>query len=313
MIKSLLLVTVLLARSILAEESTGRAGEVEKKDPAQCWYEERYHPIDCNETQTDEDCVFDPLKVPYFCIPGKTGKPGEAGPVGNTGFDGAQGPEGYPGPRGDVGPIGPQGPIGEPGIQGPHGIPGIDGSQGIQGPMGNKGLTGAQGQPGDMGPQGIPGLAGPEGETQIIEIFDYAYMYRELMTIQEGKIPNDTQIDLNVDGPYNATSFKRETTYAWTLLESGTFHISFVIGTQGPTNVAIAINETYTPQTTFMIGAGQLQIQGFTILSLPAYTRISLMHVEDTNDMEMMTDNSDKFHKSVTAALLIERYGTYMP
>jgi hypothetical protein len=133
------------------------------------------------------------------------------------------------------------------------------------------------------------------------------------MTIQEYPIPNLARIAQNVDGPLNPTAFVRESTYGWTILQDGMYHISFVIGTQGPGNIAIAINGTFTPQTIFSIGAGQLQIQGFTVLSLPTNSRVSLRHVDDTNDLLLMTDQSDPFHKCISAALLIERYGTYIP
>lgn len=311
MIKYVLLVAVLLTRSILAVEAV-RAVKAQK-EPVQCWYNERYQPINCEDTQADEDRVFNPLNVPCFCISGPTGKKGEHGHIGNQGFEGAQGPAGPQGLIGFTGPMGPAGPAGNPGIQGPPGDAGSQGPQGIQGPMGVGGAKGEGGAPGDSGPQGPPGPAGPEGEPQIVEIYDYAYMYRELMTIQEYPIPNLAQIALNVDGPFNETSYVRENTYGWTILQDGMYHISFVIGTQGPGNIAIAINETFTPQTIFSIGAGQLQIQGFTVLSLPTYTRVSLMHVDGTNDLLLMTDPSNPFHKCVSAALLIERYGTYVP
>lgn len=316
MIKSILLVTVLLVSSIFAQEqpvaTTGRSVQAAKYHPGECWYDERYKQVDCDENQTDEDCVFDPYNVPWFCIPGPSGKPGVPGAVGNTGYDGATGPVGPAGPTGDMGPAGPAGPVGPPGIQGPPGAPGADGQQGIQGPMGEKGETGAQGETGDKGAQGIPGEAGAESEAAAIEIYDFAYMYRDLMSIQEFPIPNDAEIDLENEGPFNATGFRRETNYGYTVLQDGVYHISFVLGSQGPNSMAIAINETYSPSTTFKIGAGQLQIQGFTILTLPANTRISLMHVEDTNDLVLLTDDSDKLRRTITAALLIEKYGTVM-
>lgn len=201
----------------------------------------------------------EPVPVPYPVI-GPTGPTGPMGPMG------PQGVQGFQGPQGPIGPTGPQG------IAGPNGATGPTGPQGIQGPAGATGATGATGAVGATGP------TGPAGG-----ISEYASFY--------ATAPGDnaTAIAQNgaVDFPSTATAtanIGRLTDSTFTLVEPGTYLVTFKVNTNEPGQLAVALGGTAQTNATFGSASDNGIIEGRTIVTTTdANTVLSIINPATTS------------------------------
>lgn len=183
--------------------------------------------------------------------------------------------------------IGPTGPTGPQGIAGPNGATGPTGPQGIQGPAGATGATGATGAVGPTGPQGIQGLTGATGATGPTGpaggISEYASFY--------ATAPGDnaTAIAQNgaVDFPSTATAtanIGRLTDSTFTLVEPGTYLVTFKVNTNEPGQLAVALGGTAQTNATFGSASDNGIIEGRTIFTTTdANTVLSIINPATTS------------------------------
>jgi len=225
---------------------------------------------------------------------------GNAGMPGADGMVGPKGPEGKQGQQGLGGISGTQGVPGNQGQQGDPGLPGPVGQQGVQGPIGE---TGDQG---DTGPQGIPGTAGSLGLLVDGNIDTFSYIYStEIQVISENTSVAFSDQGLATLNNMTITGINEfNQAYLGVLVqEPGMYHISFVLGvsnTFGP--VGIAVNNTVTPERTFEMAAGNMQVRGFIIQQLEPYSLISIQHVQKQNSINL--------NMPINVALIITRYSS---
>lgn len=302
--RSLTVVLALLAVAFAKK----RRNEGGPKEPCP-FYDDKYRLIECWDEFADADCQYDPDNVPEFCRRGTSGPTGVDGTQGNPGLPGARGMVGPVGPAGPEGPQGPTGLSGEKGPIGPQGDPGPDGIPGTQGGPGPKGETGPQGEQGDQGPQGIPGPAGEQSVATSIEILVHGYAYSDIiqtvpadnftigLTVLGASAPGFSlvgQVELSSTYP---TAFR-----AINVNETGIYHISFVAGYVAPGPIGISINDQLATENIFLIGAGNQQIQGFTIMTLYKNDNVSLVHAMKDSPVTLMLP--------INAAILLEKYGS---
>lgn len=300
--KSLAVILTLL-NVAFAKKRRGGGGRLKEPCP---YFDDKYRLIECWDEFEDAECQFDPDNVPEYCRRGSSGPKGAIGTTGNPGVPGARGMVGPVGPEGPEGPEGLAGVGGNPGSNGPQGGPGPQGIQGYPGEQGIPGGKGPIGETGDPGPQGPPGPVGALGPAIPVEIQGHAYAYSQILQT----VPNNNftigMTDLGASAPgfsLVGNVLLYPTAYrAINVPETGVYHISFVMGVDSPGPVGIAINNFVDTNHIFLIGAGNMQIQGFTIQTLQQNDNVSLVHVLDSNAYTLMLP--------INAALLLEKYGT---
>lgn len=194
------------------------------------------------------------------------GPPGPTGPAGPEGPQGPTGPSG--GPPGPTGPAGPQGPVGPEGPQGPAGPQGTQGPQGIQGPVGPQGPQGPQGPVGPQGPQGVMGATGATGATGADGTGNLSPLGSFYTTQGQGDPfrqldPGDccpmelTQTNLSGFTPVLENGNGGITTRGWTIPETGYYHITFGLQTNGSGGmIAFSVNHVPLVSTEIDSGAG---------------------------------------------------------
>jgi len=208
-------------------------------------------------------------------IQGEAGAQGSNGPAGSDGVDGAAGTDGATGATGASGPQGlqgVQGNTGAPGSTGPAGTDGSDGTNGIDGTNGAAGTNGTNGAPGADGidgadgATGATGAAGPAGPAGPVADLEYAYIY------------NDSAETLAIGGAVNFDTNGEKTagithgagTDAITLVEAGTYRVSFSASTVEPSQMALFIGGNPIAGSIYGSGAGTQQNTGEVIVTTAA-------------------------------------------
>jgi hypothetical protein len=197
------------------------------------------------------------------CKQGKKGDRGRRGATGPTGATGATGSTGATGASG--GPIGATGSTGATGATGPTGILGLTGPTGATGATGSTGATGPSGGPiGATGATGAIGATGPTGAG----VLDYAYIYN---LTSPGIIPVESDITFDSNGPISAGFTHTPGSAAITILNTGTYKITFSVSAVGVNQFAIFVNgAASSPVSVYGSAASTQQNTGQAILNLTA-------------------------------------------
>jgi hypothetical protein len=189
---------------------------------------------------------------------GAAGAVGASGVQGVAGADGASGPtgaEGVQGVQGDVGAVGSRGPTGGEGVTGTAGSTGAPGPQGAAGPTGAAGARGDDGASGPAGLRGATGATGPSGTNGLAEV---GYVYN--LTAQTVAIEADIPFDSN--GPMTAGIIHAPGSSQITLVNAGTYKVSFSVSGTEPNQMAVFINGDVVAGSTYGSGAGTQQNTG---------------------------------------------------
>jgi hypothetical protein len=180
---------------------------------------------------------------------------GVAGADGASGPTGAEGAQGLQGVQGDVGAAGSQGPTGGEGVTGTPGSTGAPGPQGAAGPPGAAGARGDDGASGPAGLRGATGATGPSGTNGLAEV---GYVYN--LTPQTVAIETDISFDSN--GPMTAGIIHAPGSSQVTLVNAGTYKVSFSVSGTEPSQMAVFINGDVVAGSTYGSGAGTQQNTG---------------------------------------------------
>jgi hypothetical protein len=180
---------------------------------------------------------------------------GVAGADGAFGPTGAEGAQGLQGVQGDVGAAGSQGPIGAEGVTGAAGSTGAPGPQGAAGATGASGTRGDDGASGPAGATGPTGAAGPAGTNDLAEV---GYVYN--LTAETVAIEADIPFDSN--GPMTAGVVHAPGSSQITLVNAGTYKVSFSVSGTEPNQMAVFVNGDVVAGSTYGSGAGTQQNNG---------------------------------------------------
>jgi hypothetical protein len=186
---------------------------------------------------------------------GASGVQGVAGADGAFGPTGAEGAQGLQGVQGDVGAAGSQGPIGAEGVTGAAGSTGAPGPQGAAGATGASGTRGDDGASGPAGATGATGAAGPAGTNDLAEV---GYVYN--LTAETVAIEADIPFDSN--GPMTAGVVHAPGSSQITLVNAGTYKVSFSVSGTEPNQMAVFVNGDVVAGSTYGSGAGTQQNNG---------------------------------------------------
>lgn len=227
------------------------------------------------EAQAAGKCV----PVPPVCR-----DPRARGLRGVTGATGARGKVGATGRRGVAGPVGPAGVDGATGPAGATGAPGPAGGPGATG------LAGATGPAGAIGPAGTNGLA------------EYAYIYNTAgATIAiEADVPFDTNgvMTSGITHAPGATGV--------TLVNAGTYAVTFSLSGVEPNQMAIFRNGVVVPGSIYGSGAGTQLTTGTVIVTAGAGDVLTLRNHSSAAAVGLQTLAGGTQSNS-NASLLIEK------
>jgi hypothetical protein len=138
------------------------------------------------------------------------------------------------------------GTAGSTGAPGPQGAAGPTGASGTRGDDGASGPTGSTGATGDTGPAGTNGLA------------EVGYVYN--LTAETVAIETDIPFDSN--GPMTAGIIHDPGSSQITLVNAGTYKVSFSVSGTEPNQMAVFIDGDVVAGSTYGSGAGTQQNNG---------------------------------------------------
>lgn len=228
---------------------------------------ERYKTL--NLTTANRKCPSGQRKISW-ASDGKRGAAGKTGERGATGAPGANGPAGLTGVAGPPGAQGPTGPTGATGAAGPKGDTGAAGDAGPAGPQGPAGPAGA------TGPQGP---AGPSGAAE----------YASIYNVGPQALPVGGSVEFDTNGVVTPGIVHTPGSPSIVFTRAGTYNVRFTISSVEPNQIAIFINGTPVPGTTFGSGAGTQQNHGEAIVSAAAGDVITLRNHSSAAALTLQT------------------------
>lgn len=188
---------------------------------------------------------------------GATGGTGNTGATGQTGATGLTGSTGSTGETGFTGPTGFTGETGATGLTGSTGNIGSTGSTGIDGSTGITGATGATGTTGFTGSTGTTGATGTDGG-----LLDFAFIYN-LTAIT---IATEADVPFSDNGPMTAGFTHAPNSSVITIVNAGTYLITFSVSGTEPNQFALFLNGTPIAGSIYGSGAGTQQNIGQAIV-----------------------------------------------
>lgn len=205
-----------------------------------------------------------------------------------------------------LGPVGPTGPTGEQGFVGPTGATGITGATGETGPTGATGVTGpigATGATGNTGPTGATGNTGPTGGTgptgptgTTVALTTYGYAYGT----STSAVSSGQSINFGSVSGANVTISNGGIKVG----EAGIYVCSYIVGTNNSGGgVAVKVNSTTQPNSTYGYGSGVGLIHGEILLNLAANDVVSLMAATD------ITMSPSAPSEYITYSMIVEKVG----
>jgi hypothetical protein len=230
---------------------------------------------------------------------GATGATGAAGLQGVQGNTGAPGPPGPPGSTGAAGTAGSTGPTGSTGDTGSTGPAGADGATGPPGPAGPIGPAGATGPTGATGPAGATGATGPTGTNGLAQ---YAYIYN----LSAESVALDAAVSFDTNGVMTAGITHATSSAAITLVNAGTYKVTFSVSGTGPNQVALFVNGTVVNGSIYGSGAGTQQNTGQALLVASAGAVLTLENHTSTAALDLAAPIGGT-QANVNASVAIEK------
>jgi hypothetical protein len=182
--------------------------------------------------------------------------------MGSAGTAGSQGPIGA---AGSVGGTGGQGLEGVQGVTGAAGSPGTTGSQGPTGAPGSAGGQGATGANGAPGLAGSTGPAGATGPTASSGLSQYAHIYN----LSPETVALEAAVTFDTNGVLTS-GVTHEPGAVITLVNSGTYQVTFSVSATEPNQMALFVNGVLVPGAVYGSGAGTQQNTGQAIINVGA-------------------------------------------
>jgi hypothetical protein len=224
---------------------------------------------------------------------------GTTGSIGPNGSIGSTGPIGANGTVGATGSAGPAGIVGSTGASGANGTPGAAGATGATGPAGAVGATGSSGPAGTNGSTGAAGATGPTGTNGLAQ---YAYIYN----LAEENVPIEAPVTFDSNGVMTSGITHFAGSSAVTLVNPGTYEVTFSVSGTGPNQVALFDNETIVPGTVYGSGAGTQQNTGQAIFTVVAGDVLTLRNATSSAAIGLATPIGGT-RASTNASLTIEK------
>ena len=174
----------------------------------------------------------------------------------------------------------------------------LKGLRGVKGKIGPAGPVGAIGAAGPQGIQGSVGPPGPVGPTQ------YAYIYN----VGAGTVAIEADVPLDTNGAMTSGITHAVGTPGVTLVAPGTYKVTFSVTAVGLSQVALFVNGTLVPGTTYGSGAGTQQNNGQAIFTTAANDVVTIRNHTTAVAIGLQTLAGGS-QATVNASLVIEKLG----
>jgi hypothetical protein len=140
------------------------------------------------------------------------------------------------------------------------GSAGAAGTAGAAGPQGTPGATGATGPAGSAGQAGATGPAGSNGLAQ------YGYVYN----VAAQSVPLEGDVSFDTNGVMTAGITHVTGAAGVALVNAGTYQVTFSVSATGLSQMAVFVNGSVVPGSTYGSGAGTQQNTGQVIVTVAA-------------------------------------------
>jgi hypothetical protein len=134
---------------------------------------------------------------------------------------------------------------------------------GAAGPAGPRGIAGADGASGPAGPAGSAGATGPTGSNGLSQ---YAYVYN----LGAETVPLEADVKFDANGVLTPGILHAPGIAGITLVNSGTYKVTFSVSGTEPNQMALFVNGALVPGTVYGSGAGTQQNTGQAIVVIAA-------------------------------------------